>query len=526
MSDGEGRILAVSYVRMSTDHQKFSPENQLKFIEEYAVDNNIKIIEHYIDKGKSGLHAKGRDGFLRMISTIENGLANFSAILVYDVSRWGRFIDSDQASYFESICKQNKISVHYCAEQFVNDGSMPSNIFKMIKQNMASEYSRELSKKVFAGQCNLIRRGYKQGGAAGYGLRRMLIDEHGNEKGILRKGQHKSFLTDRVVLVSGPEEELINVRRIYDLFIEQSKSESEIAAIFNAENINTDLGRGWTRSTIHQVLSNEKYIGNNVFNRTSFKLKMSHTNNPPDEWVRAVGVFDQVISIEIFNKAKEIIRIRNYRYSEHEMLEDLSKLYKKYGYLSGVIIDEANIALSSNYKTRFGSLLRAYKLVGFEPDRDYKYIEINKRLRVYHSEIVNEIVGKIIDLGTRVVRDEKTDLITISEELTVSVVIARHLATKAGLSRWKIRFDAGLLPDITIAVRMKPDNANILDYYIFPRFSSYQSTLRLSANNKVSLDAFRFDDLSYIFYLSERVIIEGKFNEKTENSATDFSQKY
>jgi hypothetical protein len=56
---------------------------------------------------------------------------------------------------------------------------------------------------VFAGQCRLIGLGYRQGGAPGFGLRRMLVDERGQHKGILARGEHKSIATDRIVLVRG-----------------------------------------------------------------------------------------------------------------------------------------------------------------------------------------------------------------------------------------------------------------------------------------------------------------------------------
>jgi hypothetical protein len=65
---------------------------------------------------------------------------------------------------------------------------------------MAGEYSRELSVKVFAGQCRLIEHGFRQGGPAGFGLRRLLIDEGRNPKGELGRGDRKSLQTDRVVL--------------------------------------------------------------------------------------------------------------------------------------------------------------------------------------------------------------------------------------------------------------------------------------------------------------------------------------
>jgi hypothetical protein len=69
---------------------------------------------------------------------------------------------------------------------------------------MAGEYSRELSGKVFAVQCRLIEKGFRQGGHAGYGIRRLRIDEQGNPQGELKFGECKSLQTDRVILVRGP----------------------------------------------------------------------------------------------------------------------------------------------------------------------------------------------------------------------------------------------------------------------------------------------------------------------------------
>ena len=104
------------------------------------------------------------------------------------MSRWGRFQDADESAYYEFICKEAGIAVHYCAEQFENDGSLSATIIKSMKRAMAGEYSRELSVKVFAGQCRLIGLGFRQGGMAGYGLRRQLIDEQRQPKGELALG--------------------------------------------------------------------------------------------------------------------------------------------------------------------------------------------------------------------------------------------------------------------------------------------------------------------------------------------------
>jgi hypothetical protein len=60
---------------------------------------------------------------------------------------------------------------------------------------------------VFAGQCRLIELGYRQGGPAGYGLRRILVDQNGSVKSELARGEHKSLQTDRVILMPGPDDE-------------------------------------------------------------------------------------------------------------------------------------------------------------------------------------------------------------------------------------------------------------------------------------------------------------------------------
>jgi hypothetical protein len=89
----------------------------------------------------------------------------------------GVFQNVDEPAYHEFICKRAGISVHYCAEQFENDETPYSALFKVLKRIMAAEYSRELSRKVFEGQLRTFENGFKLGGVAGYGLRRMLVDE-------------------------------------------------------------------------------------------------------------------------------------------------------------------------------------------------------------------------------------------------------------------------------------------------------------------------------------------------------------
>lgn len=502
---GPRRLRAAQYVRMSTEHQKYSTENQAEIIRQYADKRGIEIVRTYADEGRSGLNIGGREALQHLIADVQSRSADFDLILVYDVSRWGRFQDADKGAYYEQVCKNAGIAVIFCAEQFENDGSPITTIIKGVKRAMAGEYSRELSVKVFTGQSRLIERGYRQGGPAGYGLRRMMIDQSGQPKTILSRGEQKGLQTDRVILVPGPPDEVETVRRIYRLFVEDGKSEREIASLLNNEGVITDLGRAWTRGTVHQLLANEKYIGNNVWNRRSYKLKEKRVRNPPDLWLRADGAFEAIVEANSFHAAQAIIHERNRRFSDEQMLDYLRHLLERHGRLSGIIIDEADgLPSSGAYQSRFGSLLRAYRLVGFTPDRDYRYVEINRVLRRMHADTVVETVARIQSLGGTVASDPTTDLLTINGEFTASIAIARCQSTPAGSLRWKIRFDTSLGPDITVALRMEPDNQAVLDYYLLPRIDIPSTTVRLAEENGVFLDAYRFETLDGFFHLTAR----------------------
>ena len=244
------------------------------------------------------------------------------------------------------------------------------------------------------------------------------------------------------------------------------------------------------------------------FNRTSFKLKKRHVENTPDMWVRANGVFEAIIAPQYFYTAQGIIRERSRRFSDEEMLDKLRQLHEQHGWLSGFIINETDGMPSSGmYSNRFGSLVRAYEMIGYTPDRDYSYIETNRYLRSFHNDIVEDTIRKIEDLGGHVRPDSSSGILVINEELRVSVVICRHYKTEAGSHRWKIHLDTGLLPDITVAVRMNPDNKTALDYYLLPALDIENPNIRLAENNGLALDAYRFDDLELFFMLTERVAI-------------------
>ena len=501
-------VRAAQYVRMSTEHQQYSTENQSEVLQEYARKRGIEIIRTFCDSGKSGLRIDGRDGLKELLDVVQRGNADFSIILVYDVSRWGRFQDADESAYYEYMCRRAGISVQYCAEQFENDGSPVATIVKGVKRAMAGEYSRELSTKVFKGQCKLIELGFRQGGTAGFGLRRLLVDQGGKPKSELQPGEHKSIQTDRVVLVPGPPEERAIVRRIYRLFVHEERTESEIADELRRAGIVGECDRPWTRGMVHQVLTNEKYIGNNVYNKMSFKLKKKRVRNPPDMWVRCDAAFESVVDSQDFLAAQAIILDRHQRISDEELLKRLQDLADRQGHVSGLLIDETEgMPSSAAYRHRFGSLSRAYQIIHYTPDRDYSFIEINRRLRLLHAEIVEEVTHALEHLGGAVFKNPDTGLLLINGMLSVSIVIARCHTTPADALRWVIRIDTGLTPDLTIAVRMDLPNRSPLDYYVLPFLDVQSARFRMGEDNGLFMDGYRYDTLDFFFGMAQTVRI-------------------
>jgi DNA invertase Pin-like site-specific DNA recombinase len=499
-------LRAARYVRMSTDQQRYSTENQADAIAAYAASRGITIVRHYADEGRSGLSLDRRDALKTLIGDVRAGRADFHLILVYDVSRWGRFQDADESAYYEFICKEAGIQVHYCAEQFENDGSLTSTILKNMKRAMAGEYSRELSAKVFIGQCRIVTLGFWRGGPPGYGLRRQLLDEHGTPKALLQYGQHKSIQTDRVVLKHGPASEVRTVRRIFNSFVAEKKCVTDIAAELNADQIRTARGNVWKAQTIDKILLNEAYAGNMVFNRTSFKLHQKVVLNPPDMWIRRDNAIKPIIAPDIFAKASEIIARRRQRLSDEDVLNSLKKLWRKKGHLSCEIIGAAKgVPDLSTFTRRFGSVVAAYKLIGFRPKARYRWIEAEARICSIVGDAIANCISRIEKLGGRATFNEYTRLMTVNDGFVVSIGSARCRAEGLGQVRWTVRIDRQATADLALIFRMDALNSRVRDYYLLPAVELAQVTVkRLRISSRVFSKSSRYDSLDEFYRICSR----------------------
>lgn len=490
-------LRAAQYVRMSTDRQQYSTQNQADAIAAYAAPRGLTIVRTYSDEGCSGLRIERREGLQNLIRDVKSGHADYAYILVYDVSRWGRFQDADESAYYEFLCKEAGIQVLYCAEQFENDGTLASTILKNLKRAMAGEYSRELSVKTFMGQCRITRLGLWRGGFPGYGLRRQLIDERGRAKGQLEPGQQKSLQSDRCVVIHGPSVEVETVRRIFMSFADESKSETQIAAELNADQITTLLGNHWRRETIMKLLTNERYLGHIIFNRTSEKLRRKRVPNPPEMWVRRDHAFPPIVAPELFERAQEIIRQRRQVRSEKDTLARLVTLRQEKGYLTGAIIGACDkLPSAETLRRNYGSLAAAYKLIDYQPSQLVVRATMAAKRRSIIETTAAEIVARITQLGGKALTGNASRLIRIEDEFSVSLGVATARRDRLNRMRWYAHFDRSASSDLTLVVRVAVSGTGIEAYYLVPTAELVRTKRHwLRITDKIFVEACRYENL-------------------------------
>jgi len=502
-------LRAAQYVRMSTEHQRYSLENQTAGIAAFAASRNLTIVRTYQDKGRSGLRFSNRQGLQSLIADVERRRSDFDFVLVYDVTRWGRFQDVDESAYYEFICRRAGVRLLYCAEQFENDGSFVSAIMKNIKRVSAGDYSRELSAKVFAGSCRLVRLGFKQGGIAGYGLERVLVDQSGAQRCILAPGDRKVLMTDRVILRPGRPEAVETVRWIFRSFVRERKTELEIACELNEQQMFNELGRPWRMLSIRRLLACDKYIGSYVYNRKSGKLKGKRTPNPPDLWVRCDNAFEAIIDPALFKAAGKIIDRRPRRTvraskSDAHMLSLLRELLESKGRLTCAIIEgAAKLPCSMTYIERFGSLRRAYELIGYRPGT-FKVYDSRRSAIAARTKLGNDLLSAIQGAGRSAAFDAASGRMTIAPALTVSILIVRCQRLVTGSLRWPIRRRIDSDTSLTLAVRMREDNDSFLDFHLLSTRRALKPRLTFRKQRQAEIRPYRLTTVEAIADAIER----------------------
>ena len=275
---------AAFYGRFSSNNQREeSIDAQLRAAEEFAKKNNYEIVRTYADKAKSGTSDK-RPEFLQMIKDAEKGI--FDTLIVHKLDRFSR--NKYDSALYKRKLKQYGIKLVSVTEQL--DDSPESVILESVIEGMAEYYSKNLARETMKG---LKENAYKckhTGGLAPLGY-----DVNSDKRYIIN------------------EREAESVRLIFDMYI-LGYTQSEMVNELNARGFKTKVGAIFKANSIHSVLTNEKYTGVYIYNKSAkkdaFGKRNSHLYKDESEIIRIEGGMPQIISKETFAKAQEVLKAR------------------------------------------------------------------------------------------------------------------------------------------------------------------------------------------------------------------------
>jgi DNA invertase Pin-like site-specific DNA recombinase len=516
-------IRAAEYVRMSTDFQRYSIENQQAAIREYAAARGMVIVRTYADPGRSGLTFEGRPGLAQLLHDVTTGQTDFTLILVYDVSRWGRFQDIDEAAYWEFLCRRANVPVEYCAEPFGRAVTLLDMMIKTLKRTMAAEYSRDLGERIHRAQCRIASLGFLAGGVPPYGFRRLLISTDGKPKLILQRGERKAIVGERIMLVPGPIEEVRTVQRIFRLDNKGLPTRA-IVDVLNKAPATAAGWKRWSDGSLRHVLRNERYAGVQTFNKLSYRLHRVLEKNDPQNWVRAPTAHKPIISPKVFAATQKAIQGRAHaEHTTEQLLERLRFLRKKHGYLTQKLIAaDREGAYLTIYIRRFGSIMKAYERIGYVQTHDTHDRERDRRVNRLSVGIAKDFMAAVRAKGIAASRAKhRGGTITVGKSLTVAVGMALQSASTTRPTWW-VCTNRKSAPDYTIVVRLDADHTRADRLFFLPHSEVKRHRMCIGRHNLSKLELHR---CASVEELVERAISAAALKECSEALARPNSRR-
>ena len=357
--------------------------------------------------------------------------------------------------------------------------------------------------KVHAGACRVAGLGFKQGGAIGYGLQHALVDEDRCPRGIiLSKGQRKHLQTDRVLVQPGPEQEQRIVAQIFREYVVHRRSQASIARLLNNEQVPNHRGTLWSDTMIGNILGNEAYIGNSVYNRKSFRLKQVMKNNPPELWVRATGLFEPIVDRSIFSNAQKFLTEQYVRLSDEHMLKKLREALAVNGKLSVSIMTAMDgMPSPALYAYRFGSLREAFRHVGYvNSERDFDYLDARPQSDAELFRQASVFATRIRALGVAAIFDTGTKVMTVDGKLAISLRMARYYTAPRHAPAWLVHRRIAEPAGLILALRLDEEtNRKVTDYFLLPLTEMAKERINLTRTHRSRFAAYRCPTMDDVF---------------------------
>jgi DNA invertase Pin-like site-specific DNA recombinase len=362
----------VLYLRMSSDKQETSIDDQRKELTAYCKQRGYKIVREYGDEGVSGWKSKERRGFLQLIADAPAG--DFDLVLCWDQSRFSRF-DPVEAAHYWHILRREHVQLETIKEGRLDLDSLGGWLTASVAQHGKAEYVRSLAIDVARGQRAKRREG-KWLTRAPLGYR---IDE--NQK-----------------LVLGPDDEVEFVRYVFRLRAE-GKGHRTITGILNETSRRAPNGGEWHSATVKAMLRRKTYLGVMVTGERS-RPKFA----PKDELRIVEGAHPAIIDHELWDKVRKLDGILKRRYTRTD-----GAGLKEGGALSGLV-----------FCADCGGVM--YSVTGKRKDQ-YLCSSYHSRGQCHHNQVDRELLLKVVS--------EKIKNVVLCGDLdTLTAKIEKHLAKR------------------------------------------------------------------------------------------------
>jgi DNA invertase Pin-like site-specific DNA recombinase len=278
--------VAGIYLRRSSDRQDQSVGDQERVNTKTAEDLGCDAVVYFIDDALTGTTVKGRNDFQVMMDIALTPGSPLYYVIPYDIKRFSRG-DNIETGYWLYRLRENGVRVAYATEGFKGDDS--DDLVRSVKQWLARQESKDLSKVTFRGLISRAHGGWWNGGEPPYGYdleyvdnagkaymrvrfnsdrTKLVLDLKSGQSRILPIGQQVTTAkSDRSRLVLSSSDRVALVRRIFHFYTHQGLGFRRIADTLNREGILSPRGKHWSVGTIRSIIQNRIYVGDMVWNR-------------------------------------------------------------------------------------------------------------------------------------------------------------------------------------------------------------------------------------------------------------------
>ena len=299
-------IPAVSYIRMSSEHQEDSPDQQRAEILKLAERGGYHLIREYFDSAISGDATERRTAFLQMREAAATG--EFRTVLCWDQDRFGRF-DPIEGGFWILPFRNAGVKLHTVAQGVVDWTDFQGRLLWFVQQEGKHAFLRDLSRNVLRGHRDGAIRGEWQGGPAPYGFTLEPIPGSAPRKNGTQPKR----------LVPHPDQAPV-VRRIFAMY-DAGQTLREIAGTLTAEGVPAPQGGIWRFETVRRRLVDEAYIGTYVWNSkpagkynhvasgeivagsNSLKVRQFQPN-PDQNIIRIEHVYEPIMEPALFERCR------------------------------------------------------------------------------------------------------------------------------------------------------------------------------------------------------------------------------